>query len=71
MSDNYFSRFHNLYFFKVKLPVSTKQKKCDICLELEESRKNATNEQNRLTFQKQLRKLNKEQMYEKQLYYAK
>ena len=71
MTETYFSRFHHLCFPKVKLPASTRQGKCDICLELKESRKNATNEQDRLIFQEKLRKHNDEQMHEKQLHYTK
>ncbi len=70
MTETYFSRFHHLCFPKVKLPATTRQGKCDICLELKESRKNATNEQDRLIFQEKLRKHNDEQMHERQLYYA-
>ena len=70
MLNNYFSNFHRLCFSNVKLPSSTRQSKCDKCLELKESRKNATNEQDCLLFQEQLKKHNKEQIHEKQLYYA-
>jgi hypothetical protein len=39
-------------------------------LQLKESRKNATTEQERLHFQEELRIHNEEQMKERQLYYA-
>ena len=58
-------------FSKVKLSAYTKQSKCDVCLELKESRKNATNDQNYLEFQKALTVHNNQQMAERQLYYAK
>ncbi len=69
-SDNYFSRLHSNCFPKVKLPASTRQGKCDVCLQLKESRKNATTEQERLRFQEELRVHNEAQMKERQLYYA-
>ena len=66
-SENYLSRFHTVCFPKVKPSASTRQNKCGICSQFKKARKNATNDQDCLKFQKKLRVHNNQQMPEEVL----
>jgi hypothetical protein len=68
ITPSYLSRLHTKFFKHIKNPKYTRQGKCDKCLELKQTRLDATTEEQRITLQAELIKHNVEQMEERSLY---
>ena len=68
ISQSYLSLLHTKFFNHIKNPKYTRQGKCDICLELKQSRMDATTEELRQSIQGSLIEHNEQQMAERSLY---